>query len=144
MEDMLADYASARGVSLDYHPLQLLRNSAPFKRCATANQLLSRRHNSLIEIAGVVTGRQRPGTASGVIFMTLEDETGNINVVLWKGTQKRFRQQILNSQLLYIKGSLEISTDADGQHGVANVVASYIECQDHVLPLLNAKSRDFH
>jgi error-prone DNA polymerase len=143
-EDMLADYRSARGVSLDYHPLQLLRNRVPFKRCVTANQLLSRRHNSLIEIAGVVTGRQRPGTASGVIFMTLEDETGNINVVLWKGVQERFRQQILSSQLLYIKGSLEISTDADGQHGVANVVAGYIECQDHALPLLNAKSRDFH
>jgi error-prone DNA polymerase len=144
IEDMLADYRSTRGVSLDYHPLQLLRNSLPFKRCTTADQLLSQRHNSLIEVAGVVTGRQRPGTASGVLFMTLEDETGNINVVLWKGMQERFRQQVLNSQLLYIKGSLEISQDSDGHHGVANVVAGYIECQDHALPSLKAKSRDFH
>ena len=138
LEDMLADYRSARGVSLDYHPMQLLRSTHPFQRCITADNLLTRRNNSLIEVAGVVTGRQRPGTASGVIFMTLEDETGNINVVLWKGIQERFRREILNSQVLYIKGSLE------HQHGVANVVAGYVECQDHALPSLKAKSRDFH
>jgi len=138
VESMLADYRSSRGVSLDYHPMQLLRNTHPFRRCITANKLLTRRNNSLIEISGVVTGRQRPGTASGVIFMTLEDETGNINVVLWKGIQERFRQEILTGQILYIKGSLE------HQHGVANVVAGYIERQDHVLPSLKAKSRDFH
>jgi error-prone DNA polymerase len=138
LENMLADYRSARGVSLDYHPMQLLRKTHPFQRCIVASQLLTRRNNSLIEVAGVVTGRQRPGTASGVIFMTLEDETGNINVVLWKGIQERFRREILSSQVLYIKGSLE------HQHGVANVVAGYVECQDHALPSLKAKSRDFH
>ena len=144
IEDMLADYRSARGVSLDYHPMQLLRNTAPFTRCVTADQLLTRRHNSLIEISGVVTGRQRPGTASGVIFMTLEDETGNINVVLWKGIQERFRREILSSQVLYIKGTLEISSGTDPQHSVANVIAGYVESQDHALPSLKAKSRDFH
>jgi len=137
VESMLSDYRNARGVSLDYHPMQLLRRTLPFKRCITANQLLTRRNNSLIEVAGVVTGRQRPGTASGVIFMTLEDETGNINVVLWQGIQKRFRQEILTGQILYIKGSLE------HQHGVANVVAGYIERQDRALPNLKARSRDF-
>ncbi len=138
VESLLADYQSSRGVSLEYHPMQLLRNQFPFQRCTTANQLLTRRNNSLIEISGVVTGRQRPGTASGVIFMTLEDETGNINVVLWKNIQERFRQEILTGQILYIKGSLE------HQHGVANVIAGYIERQDHALPNLKARSRDFH
>lgn len=138
VENMLLDYRNARGVSLDYHPMQLLRNRHPFKRCVTANHLLTRRNNSLIEVAGVVTGRQRPGTASGVIFMTLEDETGNINVILWKNIQERFRQEILTGQILYIKGSLE------HQHGVANVVAGYIERQDHALPDLKARSRNFH
>jgi len=138
VENMLADYQNAHGVSLDHHPMQLLRNTAPFKQCVTANQLLTRRNNSLIEISGVVTGRQRPGTASGVIFMTLEDETGNINVVLWKGIQERFRQEILSSQILYIKGKLE------HQHGVANVIAGYIQDQSRALPKLKAKSRDFH
>ncbi|GHA21832.1 error-prone DNA polymerase [Arenicella chitinivorans] len=138
VEELLSDYRHARGVSLSHHPMQLLRHQAPFNRCISADQLLTRRNNSMIEIAGVVTGRQRPGTASGVIFMTLEDETGNINVVLWKGIQERFRQQILTGRILYIKGTLE------HQHGVANVVAGYIEQLDHTLPELKTASRNFH
>lgn len=138
VEELLSDYRHARGVSLSHHPMQLLRHLVPFNRCISADQLLTRRNNSMIEIAGVVTGRQRPGTASGVIFMTLEDETGNINVVLWKGIQERFRQQILTGRILYIKGTLE------HQHGVANVVAGYIEQLDHTLPELKTASRNFH
>ena len=138
VEELLSDYRHARGVSLSHHPMQLLRHLVPFNRCISADQLLMRRNNSMIEIAGVVTGRQRPGTASGVIFMTLEDETGNINVVLWKGIQERFRQQILTGRILYIKGTLE------HQHGVANVVAGYIEQLDHTLPELKTASRNFH
>ena len=138
VEELLSDYRHARGVSLSHHPMQLLRHLVPFNRCISADQLLARRNNSMIEIAGVVTGRQRPGTASGVIFMTLEDETGNINVVLWKGIQERFRQQILTGRILYIKGTLE------HQHGVANVVAGYIEQLDHTLPELKTASRNFH
>jgi len=141
---MMADYHSTRRVSLNHHPMQLLRSSQPFTRCTLAEQLLKRRHNSLIEVAGVVTGRQRPGSASGVIFMTIEDETGNINVVLWKGIQERFRREILTSQILYIKGTLEISDLSEDGHGVANVVAGYVEDQGHALPRLKAKSRDFH
>lgn len=148
LQDMLADYRHARGVSLDYHPMQLLRQhpqlQGKYQRCTTADQLLSCRNNIPIEIAGVVTGRQRPGTASGVLFMTLEDETGNINVVLWHRTQERFRREVLSSRMLYIKGKLEISNTNDGRQGVANVIAGYLECQDHVLPELNAHSRDFH
>lgn len=137
-QSMLSDYQYARGVSLDFHPMQILRQSMPFKHCVLASELLQRRNNSMIEISGVVTGRQRPGTASGVIFMTLEDETGNINVVLWKGIQERFRKQILTGQILYIKGQLEHN------HGVANVIAGYIEQCDNALPSLKSRSRNFH
>ena len=143
-ENMLADYQSTRRVSLNHHPMQLLRNSQPFTRCTLAKQLLKQRHNSLIEIAGLVTGRQRPGSASGVIFMTLEDETGNINVVLWKNIQERFRREILTSKILYIKGTLEISDVSDNGYGVANVIAGYVEDQGHALPRLENKSRDFY
>jgi len=115
-----------------------LRSKRPFVRCKLAKQLLSQRNKSLIEVSGVVTGRQRPGTASGVIFMTLEDETGNINVILWKSIQERFREAILTGRILYIKGTLE------HQHNVANVVAAYIEQHDDALPSLQSKSRDFH
>lgn len=138
LDSMLSDYRSARGVSLKHHPMQLLRKTFPFVRCTLANQILSRRNKSLIEISGLVTGRQRPGTASGVIFMTIEDETGNINVILWKGVQERFREAILTGRILYIKGTLE------HQHGVANVIAAYIEQHDNALPDLKSSSRDFH
>ena len=138
VESMMADYANARGVSLEHHPMALLRKDYPFKRCTLAKKLLQRRNKGLIEVSGVVTGRQRPGTASGVIFMTLEDETGNINVILWKSVQERFREEILSGRLLYIKGTIE------HQHGVANVVAAYIERQDHALPNLKLSSRNFH
>jgi error-prone DNA polymerase len=138
VESMVADYRSARGVSLDYHPMQLLRRKAPFSHCTLAKQLLTRGNKSLIQVAGVVTGRQRPGTASGVIFLTLEDETGNINVILWKNIQTRFRDQILTGRILYIKGNLE------HKDGVAHVVAGYIEQHDNALPNLKSKSRDFH
>lgn len=137
-ENMLADYQSARGVSLDFHPMQILRKMRPFSRCTLACNLLKQRSNSMIEVSGVVTGRQRPSTASGVIFMTLEDETGNINVILWKSIQERFRKQVLTGQILYVKGQLEHN------HGVANVVAGYIEQHDNALPRLSTSSRNFH
>jgi len=138
VETLLLDYQHARGVSLKYHPMQLLRRDSPFNRCTVASQILQRRNNSMIEISGVVTGRQRPGTASGVIFMTLEDETGNINVVLWQSIQTRFRDAILTGRILYIKGQLE------HKDGVANVIAGYIEKYDQALLGLKVKSRNFH
>jgi error-prone DNA polymerase len=137
VQEMQADYQSMR-LSLQHHPLALLRNQAPFNRCCLANRLLTKRNKGLIEVAGVVTGRQRPGSASGVIFMTLEDETGNINVVLWQSVQQRFKQEILTGRLLYIKGQIEHSD------GVANIIAGYIQDHSSALPALDAKSRDFH
>ncbi|MFT5790491.1 MAG: error-prone DNA polymerase [Shewanella sp.] len=138
LDTLLLDYKHARGVSLKYHPLQLLRNIDPFKRCTTAETLFAQTNNSMVEVSGIVTCRQRPGTASGVLFMTLEDETGNINVVVWNGIQERFRQAILSGHILYIKGKLE------HQQGIANVIAGYIEKHDHALSDLKTHSRNFH
>ena len=126
-ETLSLDYQHARGVSLKHHPMQLLRNTKPFSRCTVSENILKKRNHGLIEVSGLVTCRQRPGTASGVIFMTLEDETGNINVVLWQRIQKRFRNAILTGNILYIKGKLE------HQPGVANVIAGYIEKHDDAL-----------
>jgi len=137
-EELLSDYKHASGVSLKHHPMQLLRSTLPFRQCITADRLLSIRNNSFIQIAGMVTGRQRPGTARGVLFLTLEDETGNINVVVWSGIQERFKQQILRGRILHIKGKLE------HQHGVSNVIAGFVEDQSHALPNLNTRSRNFH
>jgi len=75
----------------------------------------------MIRIAGVVTGRQRPGTASGVVFLTLEDETGNTNMVIWATVMERFRAVLLQGQLLKFKGIVE----REGR--VIHVVAGHVE-----------------
>ena len=136
-EDMLADYATT-GLTLGVHPIQLLRNQYPFKNCKTAEQLVHLNANTNISIAGLVTCRQRPASASGVLFLTLEDESGNINVVVWERVQTRFRQALLKSQILLVKGKME------KKHSVVHVIAGYVEDVSHHLAGLKKPSRDFH
>lgn len=135
-EDMLSDYAST-GLTLGIHPLKYLRNRTPFNRCKLAEQLPHIPHSSHITIAGVVTCRQRPATATGVLFLTLEDETGNISVVVWKPLQKRFRQALLKSQLLLVKGKME------KKNSVVHVIAGYLEDVSNAIDQFGTTSRDF-
>jgi error-prone DNA polymerase len=137
IEDMLADYDST-GLSVKLHPMALLRQQLPFRQCKRALDLAELNHGRFVRIAGVVSGRQRPGTASGVVFLTLEDETGNINVVIWKSVQQRFRQALLAAKLLLVKGVLEC------QHGVIHIIAGELQDYTHILQGLNSASRDFH
>jgi error-prone DNA polymerase len=136
-EDMLGDYHST-GLSLKYHPLQLLRQHPRFARCPPAVQLPQLPHGRFVRVAGVVTGRQRPGTAKDIIFMTLEDETGNINVIVKPEVQERCRKALLNSRIALVKGVLERRT------GTAHVVAGHIEDVSAVLSEFEQPSRDFH
>jgi len=136
-EDMLTDYATM-GLTLGIHPMGLLRNKRPFNRCKTAESLAYLNHSSYITVAGLVTCRQRPATATGVLFLTLEDETGNINIIIWEALQKRFRQALLKSQILLIKGKME------RKNSVVHIIAGYIEDQSHAIEQLNNPSRDFH
>lgn len=136
-DNLIADYAST-GLTLNRHPMAILRCQSPYNRCKTAIQVQqSAVNHRFVRIAGVVTGRQRPGTASGVIFMTLEDETGNFNVIIWKDIQNRYRQALLKARILYIKGVIE------SNEGVTHIVAGHIEDHTHVLPF-DSQSRDFH
>src|SRR6185295_10406252 len=80
---IMADYAST-GLTLGRHPLALLRARLARQGFATARDLANAPAGRLMRVAGIVTGRQRPGTASGVVFVTLEDETGNTNVIVWR------------------------------------------------------------
>ena len=89
-------------------------------------------------MAGLVTCRQRPGTASGVVFLTLEDETGNINVIVWPAVQERHRQALMTAQLLLVKGTIE------SREGVVHVIASTLEDHSDSLTALAIQSRDFH
>ena len=88
--------------------------------------------------SGLVTCRQRPGTASGVVFLTLEDETGNINVIVWPAVQERHRQALMTAQLLLVKGTVE------SREGVVHVIASTLEDRSGDLTALTVQSRDFH
>ena len=136
-QNLSLDYTST-GLTLKRHPLAILRERAPFNQCKRAQDLFSLNSGRFVRIAGLVTGRQRPGTASGVLFMTLEDETGNTNIVIWKDLQQRFRQAILKGRLLLIKGVME------RKHNVIHVIAGEVLDYSEQLPELSTKSRDFH
>jgi error-prone DNA polymerase len=136
-EEVLADYRST-GVTLRAHPMALLRQQHPFNRCRRHQDLPTVGNNRFVRIAGLVTGRQRPGTASGVLFLTLEDETGNSNIVVWPRVQERFRKPLMSSQLLLVKGTLE------SRDNVIHIIAGALyDYSDH-LRELHITSRDFH
>ena len=82
----------------------------------TAARLLTARHGQLVRAAGLVTCRQRPGTASGVIFVTLEDETGSTNVVVWRTLSERQRRTLLGAKLLGVHGVLERDGERRASH----------------------------
>ena len=105
-EEMLADYRYL-GLTLGPHPMALLRGEPEFRGCRTAKELQGFCQGQFIQVAGIVTCRQRPGTATGVMFMTLEDETGNSNIVVWNSVLKRFRAELLGSRLVAVKGIVE-------------------------------------
>jgi len=115
-DEMLDDYRYL-GLSLGPHPMALLRERPELQGCRRAADLVDCRHGQLVRIAGVVTGRQRPASAAGVLFITLEDESGNANIVVWASVQERCRAAILQAQLLAIKGVVE--REAEVIHVVA-------------------------
>lgn len=136
-EDIAADYASL-GLSLGRHPMALLRPRLSRLRMRSAAELLTARHGQMVRAAGLVTCRQRPGTASGVVFVTLEDETGTVNVVVWRDVSQRQRRVLIGAQLLAVHGVLE----RDGE--VAHLIAGRLEDLSPMLGELVTQSRDFH
>ena len=103
--DIVADYASL-GLTLGRHPLALLRKRLSGLGLLDAQTMNQRPHGAVARMAGLVTCRQRPDTASGVVFVTLEDETGNVNVVVWNRLVERQRRELLGARLLGVRGSL--------------------------------------
>jgi error-prone DNA polymerase len=136
-QNLAADYASV-GLTLGRHPLTLLRDALRKQRLVTAQELRTFPHGRLTRAAGLVIGRQRPGTASGVTFITLEDETGQINVVVWRDLAERQRRELLGSRLLAVHGVLE------RQGEVAHLIAGYLKDLTPMLGNLVTYSRDFH
>jgi error-prone DNA polymerase len=105
-EDVMLDYERLR-LSLKAHPMELFRNDLAKARIITAKRLEYTPHGAKVRVAGLVLNRQRPGTAKGVLFVTLEDETGWINLVIWAQTFEKYRRIILGSRLLAVEGEIQ-------------------------------------
>ena len=144
-QTMLADYRYL-GLTLGPHPVALLRQAPELRRCRTAKSLADCRHEQFVQVAGIVTCRQRPGSATGVMFMTLEDETGNSNIVVWSAVLARFRAALLGSRLIAVKGIVE----REGM--VVHVMAGEVRDLSHKLDGLDSdtaaqtkfQARNFH
>lgn len=136
-ENLIADYATT-GLSLKTHPLSLLRQHLSRKDIKTSNELWALPNGIITKVAGLVIGRQRPGTASGVVFVTLEDETGYVNVVVWPSFAKAQRKALLSSQLLAVSGTIQ------QEDGVLHLIAGRLEDLSDCLRGFHTQSRDFH
>jgi error-prone DNA polymerase len=136
VEDMRTDYATT-GTTLGPHPLKLLRGMLQARRCRSAADLARLPHGTSVRYAGLVRLRQRPETASGVTFMTLEDEGGMVNAIIWRDLADRQRRVMLDSQLLCIHGKVE------RQDGVQHLIAQRLENWNALLDGLSMPSRDF-
>lgn len=125
-EQVVEDYATLR-LSLRCHPLQLLRPEMDRRAIATAAQLGGLTPEHRVSVAGLVLVRQRPGTAKGVIFITLEDETGSANLIVWANVFERYRQAVMGARLLICTGRLQ----REGL--VIHIIAERLEDYSHRL-----------
>jgi error-prone DNA polymerase len=136
-EEIVADYETL-GLTLRRHPLALLRDRLRRQRIRSAEEVSNARNGQFIRTAGIVTCRQRPATASGVIFVTLEDETGYVNLIVWNDLADRQRRELVGSRLLAVNGEVQ----REGR--VVHVLARRLEDLSPLLGRLATTSHDFH
>ena len=136
-EEILFDY-SALKLTLRSHPLKLLRPVLAKRRLSTADALQAMPTGRLARACGIVTMRQQPATAKGTIFVSLEDETGAVNVIVWQSVRERQRRALLESRLLAVSGVWQ------KQNGVCHLIAHHLEDLTPLLGRLGTSSRDFH
>ncbi|MBJ2154986.1 error-prone DNA polymerase [Variovorax sp. IB41] len=142
-EEIVGDYASL-GLTLRRHPLALLRPRLARMKLMSAEELRAQPTGRTVRACGIVKGRQRPGTANGTIFVTLEDETGNVNVIVWNHVIDAWREPLLKSHLLAVQGTWQRDDDSGGK--VQHLVATGFK---DLTPLMGRlaqsnTSRDFH
>ena len=141
-EDMRADYRST-GLTLKRHPLALLRPQLDAFRIETAAVLRGYPSGRIARASGLVTHRQRPGTAKGTVFVTLEDDTGSINVIVWPAIAQAQRQPLLAATLLTVYGQWQRHSASDGEHAVMHLLATRLIDHTALLDGLTTRSRDF-
>ena len=135
-EEIVADYR-ATGLTLNRHPLALLRSQLAARRFETAATLATFQNRKLARGCGLVTVRQRPGTAKGVLFMTIEDETGTVNVIVWPSVMEKFRKEVLGARLVGVYGQWQ----CEGE--VRHLVAQRLVDLTALLGGLETSSRNF-
>jgi len=142
-EEIFFDYASL-GFTLRKHPVALLRPRLARMKLLSATELQDLPHNRRVGACGIVTVRQQPQTAKGTIFVTLEDETGPVNVIVWKHVREQQRDALLQSKLLAVRGVWQRDVDSGGQ--VRHLIAERLEDLTPLLGRLGqiGGSRDFH
>ncbi len=142
-EEIVGDYAALR-LTLRRHPLALLRPRLARMKLLSAAQLLALPHGRTVRACGIVMGRQRPQTAKGTIFVTLEDETGNVNVIVWRHVVEAWRDALLQSHLLAVQGTWQRDEDSGGK--VCHLVATGFRDLTPLIGRLAERhtSRDFH
>lgn len=149
-EQLVLDYERT-GVSVEDHPMRLLRPSLG-KKVRSSRELMALRSGTKVTTAGLVICRQRPGTASGVVFVTMEDEYGFSNLVIWAKTFEKFHHVATTARLLLVHGRIQRSDDPkalrvpdpNAAQSVVYVVADRLERLDARMPALASASRDFH
>jgi error-prone DNA polymerase len=135
-EEITWDYAST-GLTLRRHPLALLRGHLASKRFLSSGQVRDLPNGRLVRVCGIVTVRQQPETAGGTVFVSLEDEEGAIQVIVWKRVRERQRRVLLESRLLGVHGTWQ----REGE--VRNLIAGHLVDLTPLLGRLATESRDF-
>ncbi len=131
-EHVIADYR-ATGFSVRAHPCELLRPKFAAAKILTCSAATSQRNGIRVRTAGIVTVRQRPGTAKGTVFITIEDETGIANIIVWPSLVESFRNQIINAALLIVQGQMQRS-----EEGVTHIIAEQLADRTRWLAGLDA------
>ncbi len=127
-EHVVNDYQTIR-LSLKAHPMQFLREHYASQKFVTADQLKNIRDGKRLSIAGLVLIRQRPGSAKGVVFITIEDETGIANLVVWPDVFEQQRKIVMGARLMAVHGIVQRDEDSD----VIHVVARRLDDHSHML-----------
>jgi error-prone DNA polymerase len=136
-EGIVADYRAV-GLTLGRHPMALLREDLLKKGLLSAADLGCVAHGRRVSIAGIVLMRQRPQTASGVTFLTLEDESGQVNVIVWESVSRAHHRALVEARMLEVQGELQ------RQEGVTHLIAERLIDRTRLLGKLLTRSRDFH
>ncbi len=135
-EQVIHDYRTLT-LSLKAHPVSFMREDFSRTGILRSRDLAATATGKWVTVAGLVLVRQRPGSANGVIFMTIEDETGIANIIVWEKTFRKYRPQVMGSRLVKIRGRLQ------NQSGVIHVVADHLEDITPMLGLLRREARRF-